>query len=73
MSITISLSQEASQMVQSRIESGEFADAQSVIEAVLIDAAKAQDIVDAWVINDVLPNLEVRSIHRPQRHSGHLF
>lgn len=66
MSITITLSQAASKIVQSRIASGAFDDANSVIEAALIGDAYPQNDVDTWINNRVLPTLELNR-HDPSR------
>jgi Arc/MetJ-type ribon-helix-helix transcriptional regulator len=53
-STNIILSERASAIVQARIDSGEYADANAVVEAALENSE-----FDAWMVGEVLPTLEL--------------
>jgi Arc/MetJ-type ribon-helix-helix transcriptional regulator len=57
MTITITLSRQASELVQARIDSGEFNDPSAVIEAAIFDQQRDVEAIDQWMSEDVLPTL----------------
>jgi Arc/MetJ-type ribon-helix-helix transcriptional regulator len=57
MSTTVTLSPYASQLVQARIDAGDFPDALSVIEAALHDTEKDHEI-EQWLTDVVAPTYD---------------
>jgi antitoxin ParD1/3/4 len=58
MTLTISLSPLASKILQSQIDSGEYADAEAVIEAALVERQAQIEETDRWMLEQVLPTWE---------------
>jgi antitoxin ParD1/3/4 len=58
MTLTISLSPLASKIVQSHIDSGEYADAHAVIDALLLERQAQIEETDRWMVEQVLPTRE---------------
>jgi Arc/MetJ-type ribon-helix-helix transcriptional regulator len=58
MTITITLSPHASELVQARVDSGEFDNASAAIEAAILCQKRDGETIDHWMIEDVLPTLK---------------
>jgi Arc/MetJ-type ribon-helix-helix transcriptional regulator len=58
MTITITLSPHASELVQARVDSGEFDNASAVIEAAIMCQERDGEAIDHWMMEDVLPTLK---------------